>query len=100
MGIEEKRAKYAALAHAMQTGVAYKMERNPAETSAKHLRVGVNAAMSDQGALVGLLLKKGIITEDEYLDAIIESMEREVQMYQDELNKLYGAGSDLKITLA
>ena len=100
MTLEEKKKKYAALTHAMQTGVAYKMERAPAETTPQHLRVGVNCAMSEQGALVGLLMKKGIITEDEYLDALIESMEGEVQSYQTELTELYGAGRHIKITLA
>jgi len=96
MTIEEKKAKYAALGHAMQTGVAYKMELDPSETTAKHLRVGVNAAMCDHAALAQLLMKKGVLTEDEYLDALIESMEREVAGYQDELNRLYGG---VKITL-
>ncbi len=97
MTLEEKKSRYAELAHAMQTGVAYKMERGSSETSPKHLRVGVNAAMSDHTALAQLLMKKGVISEDEYLDALIEAMEREVQMYQTELSKLYGG---VKINLA
>src|SRR5687768_12035238 len=98
MNLEEKRERYLALCHAMQTGVAFKMEKDAKDTTPKHLRVGINAAMSDHGALVGLLFKKGIITEEEYYDALIESMEREVQMYQSKIEELYGAGP-IKITL-
>ena len=97
MNLEEKKAKYMALCHAMQTGVAAKMEKDSKETTPKHLRVGINVAMSDHGALMALLFKKGIITEEEYIDALIESMEREVHMYESVLAELYGHG--VKITL-
>ena len=90
MTLEEKKKKYAALAHAMQSGVAYKMERVPSETSPKHLRVGINSAMVSHAVLVEMLLAKGVITEDEYFDALVEAMEREVESYQQELSELYG----------
>ena len=60
------RDRYLKAAHAMQTGVALEMSRHAAPTEPKHLRVGVNAAMSDQAGLVKLLIAKGIFTEDEY----------------------------------
>jgi len=82
-------------AHAMQTGVGMKMGVDPSETSPKHLRVGINAAMSDQGGLVTLLIEKGLITKEEYLDAITTSMERESNSYKDYLEKHTGS----KITL-
>lgn len=93
MTLEEKRQRYRALCHAMQTGVAYVMEKEPGETSPKHLRVGVNSAMVEHSALTLLLIEKGIITEDEYYDAMNAAMEREVQSYQDKLQRLYGAGN-------
>lgn len=96
MSLEEKKAKYAALLHAMQTGVAYEIERDNRSATPKHLRVGINAAMSDHGALVKLLMDKGIISEDEYFDALIEMMEREVNAYQTRLSEMYGG---VKITL-
>lgn len=95
MTLEEKKLKYQKLCHAMQSGVAYKMTRSPKETEPKHLRTGINAAMSDHAALVSLLMEKGIITEDEYWDALIESMEREVEMYRAELEEIFG----VKVTL-
>lgn len=93
MTIEQKKARYLALAHALQTGVAYKMEKDASDTAPKHLRVGVNMALVQHSALVLLLMKKGVITEDEYWDAQIEALEREVQSYQQELQKLYGVNS-------
>jgi hypothetical protein len=97
MNLEEKKAKYLALCHAMQAGVAMKINIDSKDTTPKHLRVGVNAAMCEHGALAGLLMSKGIITEDEYLDALIETMEREVQNYQSMLQEHYGGNT--KITL-
>lgn len=95
MSIRDKRHRYLELCHAMQSGVAMKMNYDPMETTPKHLRVGVNAAMADQAALAQLLMAKGVISEDEYYDALIASMEREVAMYQDWLSK----HTDANITL-
>jgi len=88
---------YTKKAHAMQTGVAYKMEHDPSETSPKHLRVGINSAMVDAAALAKLLIAKGVITEDEYTTAITEEMGREVARYEAWLSEHYGGK---KITLA
>ena len=95
MNLEEKRERYASLCHAMQTGVAYKMAKDANETATKHLRVGVNSALVQDSALALLLMKKGIITEDEYFDAVNEAMEREVKGYEEELSRLYGTSITL-----
>lgn len=95
MSIKQKQDKYRQLCHAMQTGVAYSMEKNPSDTTPKNLRVGVNSAMVENAALVNLLIAKGIITLDEFYDYLIKFMEQEVDIYQSELETLYGT----KITL-
>lgn len=87
--------RYARAAHAMQAGVDLKMHRDGKETSPKHLRVGVNSSMSDHGGLAGLLIKKGLITHQEYLEAITEAMEREAQSYESELQGSLGANIKL-----
>ena len=95
MSAEER---YQAAAHAMQSGVAWEMGRDGPDTgptSPKHLRVGVNAAMCDQAALVKLLIAKGIITHEEYLEAIAAEMEAEVGRYEARISRATGA----KITL-
>lgn len=86
---------YEEAAHAMQSGVAFEMSRNPKPTDPKHLRVGVNAAMVDHSGLVRLLIAKGVITEQEYLDAICEAMNDEVERYEKHLSQMFG--SDVKL---
>lgn len=91
--------RYVAAAHAMQTGVAYDMGTDPdpsrGATTPKHLRVGVNSALSDMGALARLLIGKGIITQDEYFEAVATAMEEEAQRYQKLISDRLGQ----KVTL-
>ena len=89
-------ARYQRAAHAIQSGVAFRKDKK--DQLPKHLRVGVNLAMCDHGSLVQLLLKKGVFTEDEYSEAIVEGMELEVERYRETLKREYGADCD--ITLA
>lgn len=90
----EKRALYAHLCHAMQSGVktdigTWKPTPGDTEhgTSVTHLRVGVNSAHCDHSALVKILIDKGIITEEEYFDAAIFTMVEEVKDYERKLSK-------------
>lgn len=77
-------------AHAMQSGVAAEMPIDPSATTPKHLRVGVNVAMSDHGSLARLLIAKGVISEAEYLAAIADGMEAEARKYEQRLSEHYG----------
>lgn len=76
--------------HAMQAGVAHKMQLDPSETTPKHLRVGVNAAMCNHAALVELLIEKGIFTLAEYKAAITAEANREVARYEADLSERLG----------
>lgn len=96
--LEELRRRYFAAAHAMQSGVAFMMSYDRKQTDPKHLRVGINGALCDQGGLVTLLIRKGLITEEEYLQAILQSMEAEVERYKADL--VAATGGKTKITLA
>lgn len=89
--IEESQARYLAAAHAMQSGVASKMTYDLAETTPKHLRVGVNSALSDQGGLVALLIEKGVFTDAEYYMAVADAMEREKVSYEETLSEHFGS---------
>lgn len=89
------RERYLNAAHAMQSGVAVKMGLDPKETSPKHLRVGVNSAMVEHAALAQLLIKKGVITEEEYAEAVTLGMEAEAQRYVTDLEERLGS----KVTL-
>jgi hypothetical protein len=70
----------------MQTAVQLILERGDTSATRKHLRVGVNSAMVDSGALIDLLIRKGVITEDEISKELADKMEQEVKMYRKELN--------------
>lgn len=87
--------RYQAAAHAMQSGVAFKMEHDPSETTPKHLRVGVNSAMVENSALVRLLVDKGIITNEEWAAALADGMEAERDLYKSWLEQHYGRKIDL-----
>ena len=84
------RAEYLSHLHAMQTGVMYEIELDPknAGTDPKHLRVGVNASMSDHAGLVELLIRKGVFTSEEYVDAVAESMKHEKERYEEIVRRL------------
>ena len=84
--MENKAQKYNELQHAMQAGI----EVGSKELLPKHLRVGINTALSDHSSLVKLLFKKGIISDDEYLDTIIEGMQKEVEEYEQKIKKRTG----------
>lgn len=82
--------RYLAAAHAMQSGVAWEMQRNGAPTSNKHLRVGVNAAMVEHGALVRLLIDRGLFNEDDYEAALADAMEAEAKKYERRISDMLG----------
>lgn len=91
----DEHERYEAAAHAMQSGVAMEMNYRSQPTEPKHLRVGINAAMSDMGGLVTLLIEKGVITSEEYIRAVADSMEREKLRYELALSAMTGT----KVTL-
>lgn len=90
---QEDRERYMRAAHAMQSGVA--AEPDLSDRTPKHLRVGINAVMSDQGGLAALLIEKGVFTADEYEKAIADAMEREVERYKRYLSDKLGAPVNL-----
>jgi hypothetical protein len=80
----------------MQSGVAFEMGIGDREaaTSPKHLRVGVNSALCSHAALVRLLMDKGVITEEEYVRAQADEMEREVERYRTSIAEALGVAPD------
>ena len=72
--------RYLAAAHAMQSGVAAVLDKSAQEP--KHLRVGINTAMVDHGALVDLLIRKGVFTREEYAESLADAMEKEALTYR------------------
>lgn len=89
--------EYGRLAHAIQTGVAYDHEYGSADGSPKHLRTGLACVMSDFGSMGRLLIAKGLITEAEYFEAMLDGLRREVATYEARLSDRIGGAT--KITL-
>lgn len=96
---EEKMQRYQQLCHAVQTGIGWTIaiENDDADVNAdvnlrahKHLRTGIDTSKSDFGAMARLLIAKGIFSEDEYIDALIDGMEREKTTYETELSAHFG----------
>lgn len=79
---KEHLARYAYAAKQMQTGVEFTMGPG---TTPKHLRVGVNSAMSEHAGLAWLLIKKGLISREEYLRSIADRMEEEAERLRQEI---------------
>jgi hypothetical protein len=89
--IDELQVELVRLQHSMQAGVA--MEQNfldPQYDHHKHLRVGVNSAMVNLGALTRLLVKKGVLTELEYWESQVEGMRDEVERYKTTIKERMG----------
>lgn len=99
---DDLRRRYSAAAHAIQAGVQMEMNDDPpsrsgSPVSPKMLRTGVNLAMVEHGALVRLLIEKGIITDLEYMEALVAGVEAEQKMYEERLTVRFGGKT--KITL-
>ncbi len=82
--------RYVAAAHAVQAGIATEMEYDPTFVGPKHLRVGIDTAKAEQGGLAALLIAKGVFTEEEYVLAMVEAMEREKARWEDHVSKRFG----------
>jgi hypothetical protein len=83
--------------HGIQTGIALEIERGSDCASPKHLRVGVNSAMCEHAALVRMLIAKGIITEEEYAQAITDEFNRELERVEKNVNEHYGGNGKIKL---
>jgi hypothetical protein len=83
---EEFIRRYQAAAHAVQTGVAYELERDESSGTPKHLRTGVNLALVQNAAIAELLMQKGVFSEEEYWEMIATKTEEERDRYQQLLS--------------
>jgi hypothetical protein len=87
---EEQNARILQLSHAVQSGVSWDHSTGSDDGNPKFLRVGVNMALVETGAIGRLLVEKGIVTRDEYANALIEGLEKEVAMYERRLEEKLG----------
>jgi hypothetical protein len=93
---DDLQRRYEIAAHAVQAGVAMELNDNPPSNSAspvspKMLRTGVNMAMIGHGALIRVLIAKGLFTEEEYFEQLVLGVEDEQRLYEERLSARYGA---------
>jgi hypothetical protein len=92
-------AEYEAHAHRIQTGcmqlIALGKQGDSNSGSPKHLLTGNMLRATDLKATVDLLIAKGIITEDEYLDQIMKATKEEADRLERQISQMVG----YKITL-
>jgi hypothetical protein len=84
--------RYMRAAHGIQSAIAFLMNRGPrfAGVEPKHLRVGIDTSKAEFGALAELLIRKGVITEGEYVEAMTTGLERELERYTEEARRETG----------
>lgn len=80
--------RYLELAHAVQSALAFQEQAGSTKFTPKHLRVGIDITKADQGALVGLLIEKGVFTIEEFDAALIGGLEDELELQTKEAIKL------------
>lgn len=79
---EEQEKRYMSALHTVQSALRFQLERLGEKSSItlKHLAVGRSSALANQGAIAKLLIDKGVFTEAEYFDAVVEFAEREADL--------------------
>lgn len=83
--------RYQRAAHRVQTAIATLMAMPGYNaTDPKHLRVGIDMSKSDMGGLATLLIEKGVITQDEYIEAVTAAAEREALSFERQIQALLG----------
>ena len=87
---DEQSKRYERAMHGMQAGVALDETHDPKNLEPKHLRVGINSALTECASLAMLLVKKGVITEEEYFEAIVDGVEREHAVYEAAYTARFG----------
>lgn len=88
---EEFNARYADKAHAVQTGIAAMQTRGYFSGEHKHSRVGINLVMRDLGSLIGLLIEKGVLAEDDVYEAVLKGLDEEIADYERDLGEALGS---------
>jgi len=99
---DDLQRRYEIAAHAVQAGVAMELNDDPpsrsgSPVSPKMLRTGVNLAMVEHGALVRVLIAKGIFTEEEYFEELVKGVEAEQAAYEARLTARFGGKTKIKL---
>ena len=82
--MESRSAEYEAHVHRMQSVVAMQLGQTVGhmipsivERELKHLHVGRNSAMAEIGMVQALLVEKGVVTPEEFVERLVQSAKDE-----------------------
>lgn len=94
---------YEAAAHGVQSAIRFEMTQKGhpeglITDALKHLRTGLDCRASDAWGLADLLIRKGFITREEYIENMRLAMNEELARYQDHCRREYGlpAGAEFR----
>jgi len=84
--------------HGVQSAIRFEMsqqgfaddEQDKIVHMLKHLRVGLDMRAADHSALAALLIAKGVITEDEYMEQMRLGANEELARYEEHCREAYG----------
>lgn len=68
--------------HGVQSAIAHAINLGEKLATPKHLRVGVDSCMVTDDAVARLLIKKGLITEEEYIEEVRIAANRELDKWE------------------
>src|SRR5690606_4729269 len=82
--------------HRIEAGAGMEMALSMQNASTpKHLRTGVDSALVFNGALIALLIEKGVFTQEEYYTVAAGMMEEEVRRYETRISAHLGRPAKL-----
>ncbi len=85
---------YEAALHGVQSAIKYELDRVGGKRDItdhiKHLRVGIDARAADAQGLANLLIRKGLITLEEYVEAMRLAANEELARYTQHCRETYG----------
>ena len=92
------------LLHKLQSAVKFLHEHQQVSiqdpdrrfTSPKHQRVGIDNALISNGALVALLIEKGVIKPKDWYETYLEFLQRDVEGYRARLKEALGVEVQLE----
>ena len=93
----EFRARYEALAHAIQAGTGLEQGSYSRDGEPKHLRVGITLARVEHTAVAQLCMAAGLFTEGQYFAAVLAELEREKAMITARLEAHYGGRTKINL---
>lgn len=85
---------YEQAAHGVQTAIKHRMDTEDRSShdfvSQKHLRTGIDMSKADMLGLAYLLIKRGVITQEEYVEAMRLAANHELNMHETEARQRTG----------